>query len=265
MVINFVKYHGNGNDFIMIDNRAKLLRGDEYIMFGKMCTRRFGIGADGLILIETNANYDFEMKYYNADGRPSTLCGNGGRCAIKYAEQIGLIANTTTFLATDGPHEGKILPKGIVSLKMNDVTKVVRGDGDYVIDTGSPHYIKFLKGVDDLDVFEAGRKIRYSDTFKKEGINVNFTELTDNGIKVRTYERGVEDETFSCGTGVTAAALATSIELTLDEGPVDLKIKSLGGNLNVSFNKESIERFTNIWLTGGAQMVYAGQLDTNNL
>lgn len=265
MTLDFYKYHGNGNDFIMIDNREFVLRGDEYILFAKMCQRRFGIGADGLILIEPSDKADFDMRYYNADGRPGSLCGNGGRCAIRFAEHLGIITGKTRFLASDGIHEGKILPGKQVSLKMLDVHQVLHGDGDYIINTGSPHYIKFVNGLNELDVFDAGKKIRNSDPFKKEGINVNFTEMTDAGIKVRTYERGVEDETLACGTGVTAAALATSLELGLDDGPNELLIQALGGELKVAFNKDSKNDFSNIWLTGGAQFVYAGKLETGDL
>jgi diaminopimelate epimerase len=262
MTLTFQKYHGNGNDFIMIDNRENVLRGDEYILFAKLCTRRFGVGADGVILVQDHKDYDFDMKYYNADGKPGSMCGNGGRCAIKFAASLEMIDLNTVFMAVDGIHQGKILPQRQVSLKMNDVTKLFKGDGDYVIDTGSPHYIKFVKQLDELDVYAAGKKIRYSEPFTREGINVNFVEMTDAGIKVRTYERGVEDETFSCGTGVTAAALATSVELELDEGNIEFAIKSLGGELKVSFEKTGPDSFSNIWLTGGAQYVYTGRLET---
>ncbi|MDX2001640.1 MAG: diaminopimelate epimerase [Chitinophagales bacterium] len=262
MIINFHKLHGTGNDFILIDNRQQLLRGDEFILFAKLCTRRFGIGADGLILIEDHPELDFEMKYYNADGRPSTLCGNGGRCAIRFASNLGIIGLSTVFQAVDGPHEGKLHSNKLVGLKMANVSKLVQGEGDYVLDTGSPHYVKFVRNLDEFDVVSAGKKIRYSDVFSKQGINVNFVEFTDDGIKVRTYERGVEDETYSCGTGVVAAALATAVELGFDQGIAELKVRTLGGNLKVDFHIGEGEHFSGIWLTGAAQYVYSGSFDT---
>ena len=208
MHIQFFKYQGTGNDFVILDNRkGKLDLSAAQIKF--ICDRRFGVGADGLMLLNTHTNYDFEMKYYNADGGESSMCGNGGRCLVKFAQDIGIMRTNYSFLAIDGPHEANINMDGIVSLKMSDVDNVTFRRGHFILNTGSPHYVEMTSNVMDIDVLKRGREIRYSPDFEKEGINVNFVEQLDepDKILVRTYERGVEAETYSCGTGVTAAVL----------------------------------------------------------
>jgi diaminopimelate epimerase len=210
MQLHFYKYQGTGNDFIIFDNRDNSIAlTKEQVAF--LCNRRFGIGADGLMLLNSHSDYDFEMKYYNADGGESSMCGNGGRCLVKFAAERGIFKSQYRFLAIDGEHEASIENNGHVSLKMVDVSSVQSEYNSHILNTGSPHYVEITDHVMDLDVYEKGKAIRYSDDFKKEGINVNFVELTEepDTILVRTYERGVEDETYSCGTGVTAAALVS--------------------------------------------------------
>jgi diaminopimelate epimerase len=257
MQINFHKYEGTGNDFIILDNRNLLYSSLNTEQIKKLCDRRFGIGADGLMILCTKDGYDFEMKYYNADGREGSMCGNGGRCLVKFAHAAGIRKNEYKFLAVDGGHEAEIDTDGTVSLKMNDVDKVRQFHGDFILNTGSPHYIKMVDDVMNMDVYQKGRNIRYSKEFELEGINVNFTEqLADaDKIIVRTYERGVEDETFSCGTGVTAAALVCWHN---ENGFNDVEVKTLGGKLNVEFDRLDDDRYVNIWLSGPANKVYEG-------
>ncbi|HYG37735.1 MAG TPA: diaminopimelate epimerase [Cytophagales bacterium] len=258
MLLEFFKYQGTGNDFIMIDNRENIFDPDNLLLVQKLCNRKFGIGADGLILIQHHPDYDFEVIYFNADGSKS-LCGNGSRCAVQFARFLNLIDNKTTFLAIDGPHEA-FVKEELVYLRMNNVTAIHKKDSDYFLNTGSPHYVKFVEQVNSFDVFNEGKKIRNSDQFKKEGINVNFAEKVDAGkIFVRTYERGVEDETFSCGTGVTACALVTG--LLGMSSPV--KVSTLGGDLMISFDRSGEEKFENIYLIGPGEFVYKGQIDIN--
>ncbi|MGN6601949.1 MAG: diaminopimelate epimerase, partial [Ginsengibacter sp.] len=208
MKIKFYKYQGAGNDFILIDNREKISHEFTVQHIKKMCDRHFGIGADGLMLLNNKDGFDFEMIYFNADGNEGSMCGNGGRCIVQFASNMGIKKNEYKFLATDGVHEAKIDLNKEVSLKMNDVTDVDFSMDHYVLDTGSPHYVKFVGDVQDLNVVSDGSKIRNSREFSEKGINVNFVQtLDDDHIFVRTYERGVEDETLSCGTGVTASAL----------------------------------------------------------
>jgi diaminopimelate epimerase len=263
MKLHFVKYQATGNDFVLFDNR----RGNVRLSvpdIQKICDRRFGIGADGLILIENDKQLDFNINYYNSDGSQS-LCGNGTRAAVKMASSLGIINGKTTFNAFDGAHHAEIFADGRVKVRMNDVKDVVSSGNDEVINTGSPHLIRFISNVAVYPVFEEGRKLRYSDTFKPGGINVNFAELLpDNRILVRTYERGVENETLSCGTGVTAVALASSFRNY--KSPVS--IKTPGGDLTVEFKTEKAAglhgqavTFSDIFLIGPAKMVFEGDLD----
>ncbi len=259
MFLKFHKYQGTGNDFIILDNRKGEFSSlnTEHINF--LCNRRFGIGADGLMLLNSKQGYDFEMKYFNADGRESSMCGNGGRCLVKFAYHLGIHKNTYLFDAIDGNHEAEIDLDGTVSLKMKDVPKIRHISGDYIIDTGSPHYIKMVSDLDKLDVFKDGRSIRNSNLFKKEGINVNFVEqVGDDEIAVRTYERGVEDETLSCGTGVTAAALACYHNET---GFNDVMVNTKGGKLNVEYDRLNNDSYSNIWLSGPAEKVFEGEVE----
>lgn len=258
MKIAFHKYHGTGNDFILIDNRLRKVKLNTK-QIAHLCHRRFGIGADGLMLLQTKKGYDFEMVYYNSDGKESTFCGNGSRCIVAFAKELGVIKKTeTTFIATDGVHTARM--KGdIISMKMRDV-KNIEAEGDHLIlNTGSPHYVKFASGVKTADIVTEGRKVRYSDRFSKEGINVNFVEKNGKGVFVRTYERGVEDETFSCGTGVTASALASSLK-GISTGKNDCKILTPGGELTVRFHRGNGSSFSDIWLEGPATFVFKGEV-----
>jgi diaminopimelate epimerase len=256
MDLPFYKYQGTGNDFIMIDNRELGLTRENTAMVRQLCDRRFGIGGDGLIYLQNKAGYDFEMVYYNSDGRESTMCGNGGRCIIQFAHDMGLGRADFSFLAIDGPHQGKILPDGTVSLQMKDVHTTFRNGEDYILDTGSPHIVHFVRDIHEYPVASEGRRIRYSEAHTEQGINVNFAELMPNGtLYVRTYERGVEDETLSCGTGVVAAAIAFYYHNTYKPNTIDIQTR--GGNLQVSFDVRDMH-FTNIWLTGPAKRVFQG-------
>ena len=210
MLINFYKYQGTGNDFIILDAREQNIQlTEEQIRL--LCHRRFGIGADGLMIYLNREGYDFEMKYYNADGRDGSMCGNGGRCIIKFAYSLGLHKELYHFIAADGEHEAEIDLNGWIRLKMNDVSKVNSDGAEYILDTGSPHLVKYVNDLEDYRVTDEGKEIRYNETYKEEGINVNFVEtINDHTIFVRTYERGVEAETWSCGTGVTASALISA-------------------------------------------------------
>jgi diaminopimelate epimerase len=258
MQISFFKYQGTGNDFILIDNRKNEIQlSTEQIAF--LCDRRFGIGADGLMLLEIEPGVDFKMVYFNSDGRESSMCGNGGRCITAFAKRLGLFDDKAKFIAVDGLHDA-VLTDGIVSLKMNDVKQIEKGDGFYVLNTGSPHYVKFVDDIRNYKVFEEGRKIRNSERFAAEGINVNFIEKLDDVLFVRTFERGVEDETFSCGTGVTAAALVAALT-GASTGRNSCRIKTLGGDLNVKFDKVLESNFYNIWLEGPAELVFQGIID----
>lgn len=261
MQVQFYKYQGTGNDFVILDNRTKKYSGltTEQVQF--LCHRRFGIGADGLMLLNDHSEYDFEMEYYNADGRESSMCGNGGRCLVKFANDMGIIRTNYSFLAIDGPHEASINIYGIVALKLKDVSTVKTDRGHFVLNTGSPHYVEINGDVMNLDVFRRGKEIRYSPEFEKEGINVNFVEqLADvDKIMVRTYERGVEDETYSCGTGVTAAALVCHHN---DNGFNRVEVKTLGGDLSVEYDRIG-EGFKNIWLNGPAVKVFEGIIELN--
>jgi len=258
MKIHFYKYQGTGNDFVILDNRSWIYSSltQEQIRF--LCDRRFGIGADGLMLLNTKLDYDFEMKYFNADGRESTMCGNGGRCMVKFANYLGIHTDKYYFSAADGDHEAEIDDDGSVSLKMVDVDSYDEDHGDYVINTGSPHYVKIVSDVMDYDVFEKGMDIRYSSAFAKEGINVNFVEQKKaDEIIVRTYERGVEDETLSCGTGVVASALVCHHN---DVGYNDVTVITKGGRLVVEFDRVA-DYFKNIWLCGPAELVFEGDIE----
>lgn len=258
MKISFYKYQATGNDFVVLDNRNHQYEGLRNEDIIRLCHRRFGIGADGLMMLENTDGYDFEMKYFNADGSLGSMCGNGGRCIVAFALKSGIEKDEYSFLAYDGRHFARIGKDGIVSLKMADVNHVDYREDSVVLDTGSPHYVSFVNDVKHLDVFNKGRGIRNSPEFVKAGINVNFVEKTDEGsIYVRTYERGVEDETYSCGTGVTAAAIAGSGE---EDGRFETRVLTKGGQLSVSFVKEG-NQMKDIWLTGPATFVFAGEIN----
>ena len=250
---SFYKYQGTGNDFVMIDNRDGQFPVDQpYIEH--LCHRRFGIGSDGLILLENDPDYDFRMVYFNADGREGSMCGNGGRCTVRFAEDLGIFNGSTTFIAVDGEHEATAGSE-TVSLKMGEVHSIARhADYDFM-NTGSPHYVQFVQDIKNYEVVEEGKKVRYSEEWvRKGGTNVNFVEvLDDETIYVRTYERGVEGETYSCGTGVTASALSAHMNHGMTS---PIKVITNGGNLEVTFDED----FKNIYLTGPAVRVFEGTL-----
>jgi diaminopimelate epimerase len=257
ITIAFNKYQGAGNDFIIIDNRDSIFNPDNPALIKKLCDRRFGIGADGLILINNKTGFDFEMVYFNSDGFVGTMCGNGGRCTADFALKSGIAEKKLRFMAADGIHYAE--PEGeLIRLKMNDVNEVRSIAGNYFINTGSPHYVIFRRDLDNFDVFNEGKKIRQSKDFQPGGTNVNFVEPESNGIFVRTFERGVEDETLSCGTGVTASAIASVLSGHFVSSPVNVRTR--GGNLRVEFEVKGTQ-ISEIWLCGPATFVFEGKID----
>lgn len=255
----FYKYQGAGNDFILIDNRNPLFDRGNVDLVRRLCDRRFGVGADGLMLLQPANGYDFEMVYFNADGREGSMCGNGGRCIVAFARDKGIIGKTTDFLAVDGPHYARIDDRyGVVSLQMVDVNSIERDGSAYVLDTGSPHYVTLVDGLESFPVVNEGRRIRNNERYHAAGINVNFVEAEAPGYYMRTYERGVEDETLACGTGATAVAIAMAAHEGRD-GPLAVPIRVAGGNLAVRFHKEG-NRFTHVFLEGPAEFVFKGEI-----
>lgn len=254
MQIIFNKYHGTGNDFIIINNRDNIIRPENENIIKDICERHTGIGADGVILVQDNAIHDFELKYFNSDGRESSMCGNGGRCAAAFAQKAGLCKETGTFLAADGLHKFKI-SNDIVSISLCDTQPPAIINGNHFINTGSPHYIIYVPDCIAVNVYEKGRSIRWSESFAPGGTNVNFVEHSNEGIFVRTYERGVENETLSCGTGVTAAAISSKWEKGM--GKYNVKVNTHGGKLTVSFEiGEKV--ISGIYLHGPATFVFKG-------
>ena len=260
MTLTFYKYQATGNDFVMIDNRSQTFDKNNTKLVAALCDRRFGIGADGLILLENSSDYDFEMVYFNADGNQSSMCGNGGRSIVAFAKQLGIIEKTTTFLAIDGAHEARI-DGDEIHLKMQSVAELHLASDYVTLDTGSLHYVAFKSEIDALDMKQEGAQIRYSSSFKQEGINVNFvSQLEQNTFGIRTYERGVEDETLSCGTGATAAAIAMHSMKKTNAEHITLETK--GGTLQVSFQySEGV--YANVWLSGAANLVFQGTYPIN--
>ncbi|MCB0805496.1 MAG: diaminopimelate epimerase [Bacteroidales bacterium] len=261
MHINFAKYHGAGNDFILIDNRGRLINPTDNNLIANLCHRHFGIGADGLILLENSKEADFRMVYFNADGYEGTMCGNGGRCVTAFAHSIGLIKEQTRFIASDGIHMAKVLKAQnaywLVRLSLSDVTSFQKFDDGYFLNTGSPHFVKFVDDAESIDVIPEGKRYRWDERFKPEGTNVNFVEVNKNKLIVKTFERGVEDHTLSCGTGITASALAAAI--FTGENFTNYEVLSPGGSLQVSFEKVT-EVFTNIILEGPAERSFEGSV-----
>ncbi len=260
--VSFFKYQGAGNDFIMVDNRQLLLPRIDPERYRRWCNRKFGIGADGVIFIQDAKGYDFEMVYYNADGSEGSMCGNGGRCAVRFATQLGLIKGKTQFLAVDGAHEAQLLPNHWVSLGMIDVHEIKEmGDG-YFVNTGSPHHVEVVSGLATYNVEKEGKDIRWQKTYQPGGTNVNFMEISaSDALQVRTFERGVETETLACGTGVTACALVWA-KKNNKQGKQSVDIKTLGGVLRVSFKADK-GRFHHIFLEGPAEMVFSGLIRDN--
>jgi diaminopimelate epimerase len=255
--IPFSKYHGAGNDFIMIDHRVSAhLDHSDLELIRLLCDRHFGIGADGLILLENCPGADFEMKYFNADGRPGSMCGNGGRCAVAFAHSLGIEKTRYRFLAPDGYHEAVFAENAWVELSMAPVGNIETGPDFYFLNTGSPHYVRFVEDISQIDIVAEGRAIRYNERFRVEGTNVNFAAMKGGGIEVATYERGVEDETLSCGTGVTASALAAFLKNGGGEERIPVQTK--GGALEVRF-RETESGFDQVWLCGPARFVFKGE------
>ncbi len=257
----FYKFHGNGNDFVAVDN----INSDINLTEDKvkqLCHRRYGVGADGLIEIKRSNNAQFELVYYNSDGKVGSMCGNGGRCAVAFAHYNGIFkSNSVEFMAYDGLHKAIVREKmdsttWEISLQLSDVSYINKEKDTFVLNTGSPHYVEFVDNVEMIDVVEWGRQIRYSDKFSPDGLNVNFVERREGYIYVRTYERGVEDETLSCGTGVTASSIAEGI----DNAKQVIDVKTRGGDFRVTFEINNDKRSaSNIWLNGPAKMVFKGE------
>ncbi|MFK7833953.1 MAG: diaminopimelate epimerase [Winogradskyella sp.] len=257
MAITFYKYQGTGNDFIIVDNRLHFINKNDTKRIATLCDRRFGIGADGFILLETDENSDFKMVYYNADGNESSMCGNGGRCIVAFAKFLGIIENETEFVAIDGLHKAKI-ENDVVHLQMQDVSEIQIFENHQFLNTGSPHHVELCSDLSQLNVKTEGARIRYGDIYTNSGSNVNFAEqIANDKFAVRTYERGVEDETLSCGTGVTAVALAMHKTGKTQHNNVTLKVE--GGELKVTFQNDE-NSYHNIWLIGPAEQVFKGEI-----
>ena len=266
MQLEFYKYQGTGNDFVMVDNRSEFFPKENTQLIANLCDRRFGIGGDGLILLENDTiapnlamTTDFKMVYYNSDGNQSSMCGNGGRCLVAFAKKLNIIENETTFIATDGLHHATIGDDGLVSLQMIDVDQV-KVSSDYVfLNTGSPHHVQLVDDLENYNIKENGAAIRYGDLYGKAGSNINFVkQIDDTTFSLRTYERGVEDETLSCGTGATAVAIAMNVLGKTNASEIDLNVE--GGKLVVSFDKKE-EQFTNVFLKGPAEFVFKGTIE----
>ncbi|MCL1822503.1 MAG: diaminopimelate epimerase [Prolixibacteraceae bacterium] len=258
MDTEFYKYHGAGNDFVLIDNRNLIFPADNISRIEWLCSRRFGIGADGLMLLQNSEGFDFEMRYFNSDGREASMCGNGGRCIVAFARQLGIIKNETCFLAVDGPHRAAVEENGDINLQMSDVNRIEIIGDNYFLDTGSPHFVCFLDNLDNLNVYTEGRAIRYNSRFKETGTNVNFVKQEGEHLTVYTYERGVEAETLSCGTGSAASALAAAVAYGF-ASPV--KVYTHGGDaleIGLAWRGSSATELT---LTGPAVRAYGGRVD----
>lgn len=259
MTLEFYKYQGTGNDFVMVDNRSLFFPKQNTELIEKLCDRRFGIGADGLILLENDTETDFKMVYYNSDGNESSMCGNGGRCLVAFAKQLNVIENATTFIATDGLHHATVAPDGLVSLQMIDVAEIKITPEYVFLNTGSPHHVQIVEDLKNYNIKEQGAAIRYGALYGKAGSNVNFvSQINDNTFAVRTYERGVEDETLACGTGVTAVAIAMHATGVTAATRINTNVE--GGKLEVSFEKNG-SQYTQVFLKGPAAFVFKGQIE----
>lgn len=260
MQFNFHKYQGTGNDFVMIDNRNLFFEKTNTELIAQICHRRFGVGADGLILLENEAGFAFRMIYFNANGLEGSMCGNGGRCTVAFAKALGVFDTKTTFMAVDGEHEA-FIENDLVHLKMQNVGAIEENTDAYFLDTGSPHYVRFVQDLKNFDVLNEGKAVRYNERFKEKGTNVNFVEqIGDNQLFVRTYERGVEDETYSCGTGVTACALVANLKGLSNR----VSIRTLGGELSIAFQQNAKHQYEQIYLIGPAQKVFEGVWTSSN-
>lgn len=258
MRINFDKYEGTGNDFVMVDNRNDFFPKNDVELIAHLCDRRFGIGADGLILLENDSNSDFKMVYFNSDGNQSTMCGNGGRCLVAFANKLNIIQSSATFRAIDGLHYATISEDAVVSLQMKDVDYVKNEPNYTFLDTGSPHHVEMVAAITNVEVKSKGAAIRYSELYGSAGANVNFVEqINDATFSIRTYERGVEDETLSCGTGATAVAIAMNCIGKTNSNAIKINVQ--GGKLEVSFDKNDFQ-YSNVFLKGPARFVFQGTI-----
>jgi diaminopimelate epimerase len=265
MNIDFEKYEGAGNDFVIVDNRRNHFKTD-VATIKSLCDRHFGVGADGVLLLGNSRDYDFDMRYFNADGREATMCGNGGRCIAWFAIRRGISEKQLTFSAVDGIHHAQLVQEqqqqATIRLKMNDVEDFVQVDGNYRLDTGSPHLVVSVDNIAEVDVQQQGSAIRYSDRFKEHGINVNFVQkVAPLHLRMRTYERGVEAETLACGTGSVAAAITHLLQNDTDTGTVIIDAK--GGKLRVTARREG-NGFKGVWLEGPATFVFNGSYQTKS-
>jgi len=260
----FFKYQGTGNDFIILDqfdqHNSEILHTE---LISRMCNRYFGIGGDGLMLLRRSLDADFEMVYYNSDGNLSSMCGNGGRCIVALAYKLGYISEECNFLGPDGLHAAEVLDPKNIAISMNIPGKLATHQNDFIINTGSPHYIHFInENINHFDILKFGRLIRNSASFKSHGINVNVVQVKkEMHLSIRTYERGVENETLSCGTGVTAAALTYLSKYwhVKDLGKFTVTVESQGGTLTVSgTNVEGT--YSDIKLMGAAELVFEGSI-----
>ena len=259
MQLEFYKYQGTGNDFVMIDNRSNIFPKENTQLVAHLCDRRFGIGADGLILLDSDIDTDFRMVYYNSDGNLSSMCGNGGRCLVAFAKKLNVIQDETTFIATDGLHYATVAADGIVSLQMIDVAEIKNTPEYSFLNTGSPHHVQLVEDLEHYNVKENGAAIRYGALYGQQGSNINFVKKIDNTtFSLRTYERGVEDETLACGTGATAVAIAMNATGQTDLNAINLNVE--GGKLAVSFDKVD-GKYTNVFLKGPAEFVFKGTIE----
>lgn len=267
MTFHFYKYHGAGNDFILVDNRKGEYDGLTESQIRNFCSRRFGIGSDGFIMLSSHTEADFKMDFFNPDGSGATMCGNGARCLVYFARKLGIQKENYAFEASDGMHQASITNENknngtaVVNLSMNSVAEIEQNQFGMFCNTGSPHVVKFVENLSGINITEQGRTIRYSDAYKKQGTNVNFIKtIGENKISVRTYERGVENETLSCGTGVTASALSFAEKTGIKKGAITVETK--GGAFKVKFYKTNAG-FTNIHLIGPVSFVFEGELSYN--
>jgi diaminopimelate epimerase len=266
--MHFKKYQGTGNDFLIIDDRERVFPSNDIELIAQLCNRRFGIGADGLILLQYTSAKQFYMQYFNSDGKESSMCGNGGRCFAQFIFDIGLAIDEVVFYAVDGKHIAKkdilLHEEAVIALQMISVDTIKElGMGTYELNTGSPHYVKFMdEPIAEMALVEEATKIRYNPIYKEKGININYLNLIGlKEVRLRTYERGVEDETLSCGTGATAAALSTALFNQLPAGSHQIHLQVMGGQLKVKFTFYPNEkRFEDIWLIGSAKMVFSGEI-----
>lgn len=255
----FYKYHGAGNDFVIIDNRDLKFDDKNVDLVAHLCHRRFGVGADGLMLLQNHDKYDFEMRYYNADGKEASMCGNGGRCIVAFAYKLGIISTETSFLAVDGVHKAKVCSNEEIDLQMTDVCKIDTYNDGFFLDTGSPHFVQFTDNLENIDVNKEGRTLRFDQRFQPAGTNVDFVKQNGMNLTVYTFERGVEFETLACGTGITASALATAYKDKNSKGTY--KVTAKGGHLEVRFTQNVDQTFSDIWLKGPAKLVFKGNFE----